>query len=371
MNQASNSTSHIAGSLEALEQCRKLLEQVGITEDSALAAELIQAVLRLAADRPGRAEMKLILRAIKEIRYGFKMFKPYRQSRKISIFGSARTARSAPDYAAARQFGQLISAAGFMVITGAGGGIMQAGHEGAGLNQSFGVAIKLPFEQKVNAVISGDPKLAYFRYFFSRKLMFIKESNAVALFPGGFGTHDEAFEALTLVQTGRADPMPIVMIDHPGGTYWRRWEAFVHEALLAEAMISPDDTSLYLITDDVNAAVSHITTFYRNYVSMRFVDRQLVLRIRQAPAADELDRLNADFHDILAADTIRIGSAAESEPPDAPMPDLPRLVLHFNRNSAARLRQLINRLNVLDSLPQPSTLPVSIAPVLPHCAPTS
>ncbi|NNM87380.1 MAG: hypothetical protein HKL95_02545 [Phycisphaerae bacterium] len=219
-------------------------------------------------------------------------------------------------------------------------------------------------------MMSGDPKLAYFRYFFSRKLMFIKESNAVALFPGGFGTHDEAFEALTLVQTGRADPMPIVMIDHPGGTYWRRWEAFVHEALLAEAMISPDDTSLYLITDDVNAAVSHITTFYRNYVSMRFVDRQLVLRIRQAPAADELDRLNADFQDILAADIIRIGSAAESEPRDAPMPELPRLVLHFNRNSAARLRQLIDRLNALDSLPQPSNLPVPIAPAPPHYAPT-
>ena len=370
MKHLSNSASPITGTLETLRQCRKLLEQVGITEDSELAAELIQTVLRMAEDRPGRAEMKLILRAIKEIRYGFKMFKPYRGCRKISIFGSARTVSSSPDYAAARQFGQLISAAGFMVITGAGGGIMQAGHEGAGLNQSFGVAIKLPFEQKVNAVISGDPKLAYFRYFFSRKFMFIKESNAVALFPGGFGTHDEAFEALTLVQTGRADPMPIVMIDHPGGTYWRRWEAFVHEALLAEAMISPDDTSLYFITDDVTAAVSHITTFYRNYVSMRFVDRQLVLRIRQAPAADELDRLNVDFHDILAADTIRIGSAAETEPPDAPMPDLPRLVLHFNRNSAARLRQLINRLNVLASLPQPSTLPVSIAPALPHCAPT-
>ncbi len=354
MNHLSNSASPITGTLETLRQCRKLLEQVGITEDSELAAELIQTVLRMAEDRPGRAEMKLILRAIKEIRYGFKMFKPYRGCRKISIFGSARSVSSSPDYAAARQFGQLIRAAGFMVITGAGGGIMQAGHEGAGLNQSFGVAIKLPFEQKVNAVISGDPKLAYFRYFFSRKLMFIKESNAVALFPGGFGTHDEAFEALTLVQTGRADPMPIVMIDHPGGTYWRRWEAFVREALLAEAMISPVDTSLYLITDDVNTAVSHITTFYRNYISLRFVDRRLVLRLRHPPAADELDRLNADFHDILAEDRIRLASAAEIEPVDAPIPNLPRLVLHFNRNSPARLRQLIDRLNILGSLPPTS-----------------
>lgn len=366
MKHSSSYSTHATGTPDTLLQCRKLLEQVGITEDSELAAELLETVLRMAADRPGRAEMKLILRAIKEIRYGFKMFKPYRGRRKVSIFGSARTGASSPDYAAARQFGQLISAAGFMVITGAGGGIMQAGHEGAGLNQSFGVAIKLPFEQKVNAVISGDPKLAYFRYFFSRKLMFIKESNAVALFPGGFGTHDEAFEALTLVQTGRADPMPIVMIDHPGGTYWRRWEAFVQEALLADAMISPSDTSLYLITDDVRAAVGHISNFYRNYVSMRFVSRRLVLRLRHAPNVQELARLNHDFHDILAHGVIEIVSGAEIEPVGAPDPELPRLVFHFNRNSAARLRQLIDQLNALASLPALADVPAPPGLGLPH-----
>ncbi|MGC8553075.1 MAG: LOG family protein [Phycisphaerae bacterium] len=328
--------------------CAEFVESLGIDEASELTADLVQAVLRLAADKPGRADLKLVLRAIKELRFGFKMFQPYRQRRKVSIFGSARTLADNADYQAAVEFGRLISAAGFMVITGAGGGIMQAGHEGAGLAHSFGVAIKLPFEQETNAIIAGDEKLAHFRYFFSRKIMFVKETNAVALFPGGFGTHDEAFEVLTLVQTGRADPMPIVMLEKPGGTYWSQWQTFVKHALADNGFISPEDSNLYFITQDPAQAAAHINQFYANYQSMRYVDDKTVLRVKYTPDAAALYRLNQQFSDICIQGPITIATAAEAEPAHAPEPHLPRLVLPFNRRSPARLRMLIDEINRLE-----------------------
>ena len=207
-----------------LEKCRQILVEAGITEDQDLAADMMYAVTRLAADRPGRGDMKLLVRSFKELRYAFKVFKPYRSRRKASIFGSARTAPDHPNYQSAALLAKLLADAGFMVITGAGGGIMAAGHEGAGHEASFGVAIKLPFEQKTNEFIAEDAKLIHFRYFFSRKLVFVKEPHAIALYPGGFGTHDEGFEVLTLVQTGRCDPLPIVMVEEKGGGYWKAWE---------------------------------------------------------------------------------------------------------------------------------------------------
>jgi uncharacterized protein (TIGR00730 family) len=294
--------------------------------------------------------MKLMARSFKELRYAFKIFKPYRQRRKVSVFGSARTPQSHPNYQLALQFGKQLADAGFMVITGAGGGIMAAGHEGAGLAASFGVAIKLPFEQRTNAIIEGDEKLIHFRYFFSRKLVFVKETHAIALFPGGFGTHDEGFEVLTLVQTGRCDPLPIVLIEQPGGTYWRSWDRFIKDELLTDGLISPDDTNLYYITNDAADGVRHIQQFYRNYHSCRYVRDELFLRVKYAPTDEELARINADFGMICTAGTIESRKTQVIDE-ETLVPQYPRIALKFDRRSLAKLRMLIDRLNSLPSLP--------------------
>jgi len=331
-------------------KCLALLADMKINGNREIAADMIQSVIKLAADDPGRGEMKLMLRAFKELRYAFKVFKPYRARRKVSIFGSARTQADHPNYLLAARFGHLAAEAGFMVITGAGGGIMEAGHEGAGQDASFGVAIRLPFEQKTNKVIDKDAKLIHFRYFFSRKLVFVKETHAIALFPGGFGTHDEGFEVLTLVQTGRCDPLPIVLVEQPGGTYWKAWDHFIRTELLSAGLIAPEDTALYFITDDAQQAVDHIVRFYHNYHSLRYSNENLILRLRYAPTPAELAALSTDFADIVTAGTITIQDA-QGCGDDAQIPDITRLVFAFDRRSMARLRQLLDRLNTLPSLP--------------------
>ena len=242
-----------------------------------------------------------------------------------------------------------------MVITGAGGGIMAAGHEGAGLAHSFGVAIRLPFEQKTNDFIANDEKLIHFRYFFSRKLVFVKETHAIALFPGGFGTHDEGFEVLTLVQTGRCDPLPIVLMEAPGGTYWKAWDSFIRQELLGQELISPEDTCLYFITQNPVEGVRHIARFYRNYQSLRYMQEHLVLRIKQAPTAEELAVLQGDFQDIVVDGKMELVAAQEVEPGTEILPDTPRLRFAFDRRLLARLRMLIDRLNDLPSLPPEGT----------------
>jgi uncharacterized protein (TIGR00730 family) len=329
---------------------QSLLDAAGITKDRELASEMITAVLKLAHDEPGRGEMKLMARSLKELRYAFKIFKPYRQRRKVSVFGSARTPEAHPNYQMAIQFSKQLADAGFMVITGAGGGIMAAGHEGAGLAASFGVAIKLPFEQRTNAVIEGDPKLIHFRYFFSRKLVFVKETHAIALFPGGFGTHDEGFEVLTLVQTGRCDPLPIVLLEAPGGTYWQGWDRFVREELMGSQLISPEDVALYYITQDAQDAVDHIRRFYRNYHSCRYVRNELFLRVKHAPTPAELEEINARFGEICLEGKIETRRTQIIDE-ETLVPEYPRVVLKFDRRSLAKLRLLIDRLNTLPSLP--------------------
>jgi uncharacterized protein (TIGR00730 family) len=329
---------------------QSLLDAAGITKDRELASEMITAVLKLAHDEPGRGEMKLMARSLKELRYAFKIFKPYRQRRKVSVFGSARTPEAHPNYQMAIQFSKQLADAGFMVITGAGGGIMAAGHEGAGLAASFGVAIKLPFEQRTNAVIEGDPKLIHFRYFFSRKLVFVKETHAIALFPGGFGTHDEGFEVLTLVQTGRCDPLPIVLLEAPGGTYWKGWDLFVREELMGSQLISPEDVALYYITQDAQDAVDHIRRFYRNYHSCRYVRNELFLRVKHAPTPAELEEINARFGEICLEGKIETRRTQIIDE-ETLVPEYPRVVLKFDRRSLAKLRLLIDRLNTLPSLP--------------------
>src|SRR5216117_1333116 len=264
-----------------------------------LVEDVVENALKLLHDVEDRGDVRVIQTAIRELRYAFKLFAPYAHTRKVTIFGSARTQPSKTEYKQAVEFARKIAAAGWKVITGAGPGIMQAGHEGAGLENSFGANIRLPWEQTANPVISKDKKLITFRYFFTRKLTFVRNSDAIVLFAGGFGTLDEGFEALTLMQTGKSRLMPLVLIDPPGATYWKTWDKNIREHLLRNQLIDEDDLHLYQITDDSDQAVKWITRFYRNYHSMRFVKDLLVIRLNHAPSRSALDALNEDFADIV------------------------------------------------------------------------
>src|SRR5690349_12067139 len=266
-----------------------LLAELNKLPDGDLVGEIVANALKLLRDQTNRGDVKLIDKSFKELRYALKIFAPYRDVRKVSIFGSARTLESHDDYTSAAKFAKDMAAAGWMVVTGAGGGIMAAGHGGAGADPSFGLAIRLPFEQKTNPFIEKDKKLINFKYFFTRKLMFVRSSHAIALFPGGFGTMDEGFEVLTLVQTGKSVPMPIVYVDRPGGDYWKSWQKYVDRQLLDRGLIGHDDLRLYKITDNVDEAVEEVTHFYSNYHSVRYVKDDLILRLARKPTDQQLD----------------------------------------------------------------------------------
>jgi uncharacterized protein (TIGR00730 family) len=336
------------GDADLDQQIGDLISKVGDVRDSDLLFEMIVSGVRLARDHASRGDMKLANAALKEMRYAFAVFEPYRSARKAAIFGSARTRRDDPLYEQTVALAQGLAEVDWMVITGAGPGIMEAGIEGAGAANSFGVSIRLPFEAATTQFLADDPKLVNFRYFFTRKVTFVKEANAFVLLPGGFGTLDEGFELLTLVQTGKAPPAPIILLDVPGGTFWLTWMQFVERELRARGYISPEDVNLVTITDDVAVALEEITRFYRNYHSLRFVGGDLMLRLQQLPAPDVIDQLNEDFADILVSGKIEATDASKAEIGDKDVPDLPRLKMRFNRHSYARLRALINRLNAAD-----------------------
>ncbi len=300
---------------------------------------------KLIRDGANRGDVKLLSTALKELRYAFKVFSPYKGRRKVTVFGSARVPPDHPAYRQAVAFGRRAAEAGFMVITGAASGIMEAGHVGAGRENSIGVNILLPFEQEANAVIAGDVKLMHLKYFFTRKLLFVKESDAVALFPGGFGTQDEAFEVLTLVQTGKSHLFPIVMIDEPGGDYWKEWHHYVEKALVGRHLISPEDVYLYKITDSVDEAITEVLGFYRVYHSMRYVNGNLVLRLQHALPEGLLERIRVEFAGILDGGTFEQTGALPEEANDVHLAGLPRLRFRFDRRSLGRLRQLIDTLN--------------------------
>lgn len=326
-----------------------LVEQVAEGRNEDLVFELVVSALRLARDHASRGDMKLANATLKELRYSFQVFAPYRTARKAAVFGSARTLPEDPLYEQTRRLTAALAAREWMVITGAGPGIMTAGVEGAGVDNAFGVNIRLPFEAVSSAFLDGDPKLVNFRYFFTRKLTFVKESHGFALLPGGFGTLDEAFETLTLVQTGKAQPAPIVLLDVPDGTYWHTWRAFVDHELVRRGYVAPGDTDLFLVTDDVDAAVDELTCFYANYHSLRFVDGMLVLRLRHAPDDTQLEQLNAEFADIVLRGRIERVPPARLEVEQHDLPDLPRVGFVFDRRSWARLRRLIDRINGRDA----------------------
>jgi uncharacterized protein (TIGR00730 family) len=315
---------------------------VGIEE---LVRQIKETADKLQRDQASRGDVKLLSTALRELRYCFKVFAPLRSIRKVTVFGSARTKPDNPSYKQAVEFGREIAQAGFMVMTGAASGIMEAGHVGAGRESSIGINILLPFEQFANPIIHGDQKLMHLKYFFTRKLLFLKESDAIALFPGGFGTHDEGFEVLTLIQTGKSHMFPVVLVDYPGDDYWSTWDEFVRKQLLSRNMISPADLSLYKVTNSVPEAVREIRNFYRVYHSMRYVKGQLVLRLQKAPTPTLLEGIRNDFKDIVAEGSFELTGPLPAEANEAHLSTLPRLQFRFDRKSLGRLRQLIDLIN--------------------------
>jgi hypothetical protein len=296
-------------------------------------------------------DLKLIHRALREMRYANKVFYPWRHVRKITIFGSARTPSSSLEYDAAARFAHRMCEAGFMVITGAGDGIMGAAQKGAGRENSFGLNIKLPFEQHANDVITGDNKLVTFNYFFTRKLSFVKEADAFAMFPGGFGTLDEMFEAVTLIQTGKANILPIVLVDQPGGTYWSTFLAFLREHLFAHNLISEADLSLLHSTDDVEKAVHHVVQFYRVFHSYRYVKDKTVFRLKRRLTNAALDKLNADYKDLILEGHLEQSNALPEELNEEGIIHLPRLIGKLSRREYGRMRQMIDAMNNSEVVP--------------------
>src|SRR5436190_10026087 len=277
---------------ELLKQIQAMLGGSDDDPQKVFLKEMLLGVLKLHHPRLDTLDIKILNRTLKELRYAFKVFHPYRHRPKVSLFGSARTQSDDPNYQLAYRFARLLARRGYMVITGGADGIMRAGQEGAGRESSFGVNIMLPFEQGPNAIIADDPKLITFKYFFTRKLLFVKESDAIALFPGGFGTHDEGFEILTLAQTGKSDPQPIVCLQAPGCDYWDEWYAFVTRQLLARQLINPEDLSLFKITSSIDDAIDEIRNFYRRFHSIRYVGRLLVIRLKTSIALEQVAGLH-------------------------------------------------------------------------------
>ena len=321
-----------------------LHEQSG-SGNEILIAEMIRTLIKLARDGTSRGDLKILNRTLKELRQAFKVFAPYDAVRKVSIFGSTHIQEHDPYYSLARQLADRLAREQFMVITGAGPGIMQAGHEGAGRENSFGVNIRLPAVQPANRFIKGDTKLMNFHFFFTRKLMFVKEAEAVVIFPGGFGTHDELSEALTLAQTGKSQIVPIVLMDLFDKKYWQQWEIFLRQAMLTRGYISGREFSFFKIMDNVDAAVDEIKSFYRNFHSYRFVKQDLVIRLNHPPAPGLIDKLNQTFVDILKEGTITQTDPLPEEGDDPDTLHLSRLSVPFNREDFARLREMIDVIN--------------------------
>jgi uncharacterized protein (TIGR00730 family) len=332
---------------ELRRRVQELINYKGGGHNEDLVVDIIENGLKLLKDVEDRGDVRVIQTAVRELRYAFKLFAPHAATRKVTMFGSARTLPTKAEYLQAVEFARLMAGEGWMVITGAGPGIMQAGHEGAGPEKSFGANIRLPWEQSANPVILHDKKLINFKYFFTRKLTFLRNSDALVLFPGGFGTMDEGYEALTLMQTGKSRLMPLIFIDRPGGVYWKTWDKQVREHLLRNQFISQDDLQLYQVTDSAAEAVKVITRFYRNYHSMRFVHETLVIRLLHAPSVSAIAGLNQDFADIISGEPIKVIEPTPEEREDNQFVDLPRIAFGFNRRDYGRLRQMVDVLNSL------------------------
>jgi len=331
--------------IEFIEQeISKLLKNLPNLKQQKWIGRSLSTIVNMAGEELEDLDWKILATSLEDMEKGFQIFYPYRHIRKITIFGSARISPDTPEYKMAVKFANNITKQGFMVMTGAGPGIMQAGNEGAGSKKSFGLNIQLPFEQESNPFIAGDIKLINFQYFFTRKLFFLKESDALVLFPGGFGTLDEAFESLTLIQTGKFGPAPLVLIDYPGGNYWHDWNDFIHKQLVRRGLISPEDSNFYTITDNLESAYQAIANFYRVYHSSRYVAEKFVIRLNSELSEKDVDFLNQEFSDILTVGNIEKSQVLPEELEDETS-HLPRLVMHFNQKDTGRLYQMIAQIN--------------------------
>ncbi len=330
---------------ELLIQLNELITEVGgdpRSRDGKLVRQLLENALGLLQDGRDTGELKLLTYSLAELRHALAVFAEYSDHRNVSIFGSARTPPGHPDYVAAVAFARIMASRGWSSITGAGDGIMKAGHEGTGKDAAFGLAIRLPFEQHTNDVISGDPKLINFRYFFTRKTMFLSQSSAIAALPGGFGTQDEVMEALTLVQTGKTSMIPIVLFEGPGGTYWPTWDLYVRAELLQGGFISPEDTNLYYLAADPQDAADHVSRFYLNYHSSRYVGDDFVIRLQHPLTPAQLTQLNDEFGALLKSGVIHQGGPYDAEDEFL---DLPRVAFTHTRRAQGLVRQLVDRIN--------------------------
>ena len=323
----------------------RLVRMTGELDNQDLIAQLLTTLVKIGREDFSRGDLKVINTTLKELRYAFRVFEPYRHVRKAAVFGSARTKENTAIYKSAQEFCKYMAQAGWMVITGGSTGIMRAGHEGAGRAHSFGLNIRLPFEQDVNPVIEGDRKLIHFKYFFTRKLSFIKESDATVLFPGGFGTHDEGMESLTLVQTGKNSPRPIVLVDTPGASYWKSWLKFIKKSLLKRKMIDPEDFHLATLTTSPKKACEAVLNFYRIYHSLRYVADQAVIRLNQEISDLHLRKLNRLFVDFLVRGKIERSGPLPAEADEPEIASLPRLKMYYNRHNYGKLKLFIDCLN--------------------------
>jgi len=325
-----------------------LMERVGAIGNPDIVREMIIAALKAGHEGARKADLKLMNTSLKEMRFTSKIFAPYRSKRKVTVFGSARVQPDEPVYDMARRLGKVLVENGYMVITGGGPGVMQAVNEGAGPENSFGVNIRLPFEQRPNPVIDGNPRYILYKYFFNRKVAFLKEAHAVALFPGGFGTLDEAMETITLVQTGKRYSLPLILIDEPGGAYWSQCIDFFKNELLARGFISQSDFTMFERVESVEDVAARINRFYRRYHSLRYVNGTLVIRIREPIAPAALDSLRRRFTDILVpGGELRQAETLPEEKDEPEIAGLPRLVIDFNQSDFGRLRAFIDALNDL------------------------
>jgi uncharacterized protein (TIGR00730 family) len=336
---------------------REFVAEWGTNKNPELIEEMIVTALKMARDEMGVADLKLINRSLKEMRYAAKVFAPYAHLRKVAVFGSARIPPDAAEFKVAEQFARRMVENNYMVITGGGDGVMGAAQRGAGRDHSFGLNIRLPFEQRANVIIEGDPKLINFNYFFTRKLNFVKETHAFALFPGGFGTMDETFEVLTLMQTGKARVIPVVLLDRPHGTYWETWMRFLTEHLLKLGFISREDFSMFKIVHDVDQAVDEILQFYKVYNSVRWVGEQLVVRLSWPLTSRAVASLNQQFADLVRKGKIIQGPALSPEKNEPEIWNLPRLVLTPHRRDFGRFRELIDAINTSEVETRPAVIP--------------
>lgn len=323
----------------------QLVGKCGFSDCGPLLREILTTAIKLGTESRDRGDLKLVNNALKELRYSFKIFSPYRNVKKVIIFGSARSRNTSPEYKMAQEFSGKMTEKGYMVVTGGGPGVMEAGNKGSKAGSDFALNIRLPFEQKPNPYLDEKDKIINFKYFFTRKLIFIKETDATALFPGGFGTNDEGFEALTLIQTGKSKPRPVVLMEPQGSTYWSDWERFIRKQLVQNGYADKEDLNLYRIVRSVDEAVKYIENFYKVYHSLRYVSGLTVLRLNREISDKALKFINERFKDILTSGDISRSPATNEEAQKGEYVDLPRLVMKFNLRDYGRLFELIRTIN--------------------------